>query len=154
MSVNVGCSGIISPTPPRLNNAGAHEYVVLPAAAAHQTPLVGNVLKVKLVPREELPKSYTAPSQSTVQLFQVLVVLSQTKDPVGAGLPLVTVKLKVPSVIKSAWAYGAHAAKIRAAKKGRTHLDIKSLPLAPRSTQVSIIDAMLKNQPVIQRHGL
>ena len=51
-----------------------------------------------------------------MKLFQVLVVSSQANDAVGAGLPLVTVKLSVPSLKESAYAIGAarHKAKTTA----------------------------------------
>jgi hypothetical protein len=78
-------------------------------ADAHPIMVVADKLFARAV------KSNTSPSQSTVKLVNVLVVLSKTKDPVGVGLPLVTVKLMVPSVKESAWALGAakHKAKTR-----------------------------------------
>jgi hypothetical protein len=70
--------------------------------AAHQLPPPRN--EVRSVGLRDGELIQVAPSQSTVKLVNVLVVLSKTKDPVGVGLPLITVKLMVPSVIESALA--------------------------------------------------
>jgi len=60
-------------------------------------------------------KSNGAPFQKTAKNINALKLLSNSKDPIGVGPPLSTVKLMVPVMMESAWAVGAakHKAKTR-----------------------------------------
>lgn len=78
---------------------------LLAGPAAHQVPPLRNEVRcVEVRVSGEAIQAW--PSHSTVKLVNVSVVASKTKDPVGLGLPLVTEKLMVPSMIESAWALG------------------------------------------------